>query len=153
MKNFENEKVLWKPALCKHLGACYRSRVNNRKCLALKISVTKHRGMTVWLCPSFHGTGRYCLVSCCRCCMAKTSLTWNWLFLGKELNFNFWFAIYIYIALVSVTFLPKCNVYIQISFWELFPLASSGQQNHLFSSLRWLSSVETPLNGFRVNIK
>lgn len=149
MKNLENEKVLWQPVLGRYLRACYHSAVTNRKRPALKISVTDDSITTVSLYLSFNGTGCYRLVLCCRCCTARTSLTWKWLFLCREVNF--WFTSYIFCSCLGV--LPQHKVCIQISFWELSPLASLGQQNHLFSFMRWPSSVETLVNGFRINMK
>lgn len=112
MKNLENEKVLWQPVLCRYLRACYHSAVTNRKRPALKISVTDDSITTVSRYLSCNGTGCYRLVLCCRCCTARTSLTWKWLFLCREVNF--WFTSYIFWSCLGDFSSPTQSVYSDI---------------------------------------
>lgn len=63
MKNFENEKVLWEPVLCRHLKARYHSIAINWKCLALKIGVTALQ-LCRFICPlMIQGVIAWCLVA------------------------------------------------------------------------------------------
>lgn len=98
-KNFKNWKVSWEPVLCRHLRARYHSAVTNWKGPALKISATNDSITTVLLYLSSHDAWCYHLVPCHGRCIARTSLTWKWHFLGRELNFNFWFTDYIFLLL------------------------------------------------------